>query len=374
MKKFISIILTILIMFQFNFVALAANTATVSADKVSLSQEEPTLIPVKIKNNNGIMGFKITVEYPVDKLDIKSVSRGEITAKGNFNTNFGINDGKFDVLWNNTDDVSGDGTLFVLSAQAATEISKDTAIKLSFSQPDTFNVKYEDVALDCQDIVISAKYIETTTEITTTQKGETTTKAPTPIDTSQIIDAIDTTLEQNGCDNLNDVKDKDNFVKDFNKNLEIITGTNEHYVTDFDTINSMYNSAYEGKFITEITNSIDSNVIDTVIKDTLKEFNAKSIDELDEKDKAKFVQRVEEKLKEQDADVPSISKDLDTDDALDIIKKVYNQKDEDNEQQENDDNVQKGIVITVSVVALIALISIVIIIRKKRRTKLSEAK
>ncbi|MGN0005154.1 MAG: hypothetical protein ACI37Z_04205 [Candidatus Gastranaerophilaceae bacterium] len=370
MKKFISIILTVLLMLQCNIIALAANTATVSADKVSLSQEEPTLIPVKIKNNNGIMGFKITVEYPVDKLDIKSVSRGEITAKGNFNTNFGINDGKFDVLWNNTDDVSGDGTLFVLSAQAATEISKDTAIKLSFSPPDTFNIKYEDVALDCQSIVISAKHIETTTENTTTQKGETTTKAATPIDSSQIIDAVDTTLAQNGCDNLNDVKDKDDFVKDFNKNLEIITGTNEHNVADFDTINSMYNSAYEGQFITEITNNIDSNVIDTVIKDTLKEFNAKSIDELDEKDKAKFVQRVEEKLKEQDTDIPSISEDLNTDDALDIIKKVYNQKNEDNEQQENEENsVQKGIIIAVSVVALIVLISIVIIIRKMRKTK-----
>lgn len=371
MKKFILIILTVLLVLQCNIIAFAANTATISADKVRLSQEEPTLIPVKIKNNNGIMGFRITVEYPVDKIDIKSVSRGEITAKGNFNTNFGINDGKFDVLWNNTDDVSGDGTLFVLSVKAVTEISKDTAITLSFSQPDTFNVKYEDVVLDCKKIVISAKYVETTTEITTTQKEETTTKAPTPIDTSQIIDAIDTTLEQNGCDNLNDVKDKDDFVENFNKNLEIITGTNEHNVTDFDTINSMYNSAYEGQFITEITNNIDSDVIDNVIKDTLKEFNVKSIDELNEKDKAKFVQKVEEKLKEQDADIPSISRDLDTDDALDIIKKVYNQKNEDNEQQENDNNVQKDIIITVSVVALIALISIVIIIRKKRKTKSS---
>lgn len=371
MKKIISIILTVLLVLQCNIIAFAANTATVSADKVSLSQEEPMLIPVKIKNNNGIMGFKMTVEYPVDKIDIKSVSRGEITAKGNFNTNFGINDGKFDVLWNNTDDVSDDGTLFVLSAQAITEISKDTAITLSFSQPDTFNVNYEDVMLDCQDIVISAIHIETTTEITATQKEETTTKVPTPIDTSQIIDAIDTTLEQNGCDNLNDVKDKDDFVENFNKNLEIITGTNEHNVTDFDTINSMYNSAYEGQFITEISNNIDSNVVDTVIQDTLKELNAKSIDELDEKDKAKFVQKVEEKLKEQDADIPSISKDLDTDDALDIIKKVHNSTNESNEQQDNDNNAPKGIIIAVSVVVFIALITILIIIRKKRKIKSS---
>ena len=70
------------------------------------------------------MGFKITVEYPVDKVEVKAVSRGELTSKGNFNTNFGINDGKFDVLWNNTENVNGDGTLFVITAISKTPITK----------------------------------------------------------------------------------------------------------------------------------------------------------------------------------------------------------------------------------------------------------
>ena len=56
---------------------------------------------------------------------------------------------------------------------------------------------WEDVTFDCKNIVISADYIEPTTQETTTQNGEAVTKLPVPIDNSQIIDAIDTTLEQN---------------------------------------------------------------------------------------------------------------------------------------------------------------------------------
>lgn len=370
MKKFITIILSLMLILQCNIIAFADDSVTVSADKISLSQEESILIPIKIKNNSGIMGFKMTVEYPVDKINIKSVSRGEITAKGNFNTNFGINDGRFDVLWNNVEEIKTDGSLFLISVQAKTEIKKDTEIKLSFSQPDTFNEKYEDVAFDCKNIVISADYVEPTMEETTKSNNETVTKAPTPLDNSQILDAVKITLEQNGYENLKDVEDTDKFIKDFNKNLETITGSDEHNVTAFDTIKSMYNSAYEGEFIIETTNNVGTDKIHSAIKETLDEFKVKSIDELDEKDKAAFVQKVEEKLKEQNPDTPNISEDLETDAALDIIEKLYDSTDtEENEQQNNENNhSNKVIIIIVISVALVTLIAIVIIILKKKKS------
>lgn len=369
MKKIITIILALLLIFQCNIVALADNSVIVSADKISLSQDEPILIPIKIENNSGIMGFKMTVEYPVDRLDVKSVSRGEITTKGNFNTNLGINDGKFDVLWNNVEEIKNDGTLFLISAQAKAEIKKDTEIKLSFSQPDTFNEKYEDVAFNCKNIVISADYIEPTTEESTTSSEETTTKIPTPIDNSQILDAIDITLEQNGYDKLNNVEDADKFIKDYNKNLETITGSDEHNVTDFDTIKSMYNSAYEGEFITEVTNNIDTDKIQSTVKEALDEFKVKSIDELDDKDKAKFVQKVEKKLKEQNPDTPNISEDLETDNALDIIDKLHDSTNaEETEQQNNEsNNSNKTIIIVVTAVVLVVLSAIIIIILRKKK-------
>lgn len=368
MKKFITIILSLMLILQCNIVAFGDDLVTVFADKISLSQEEPTLIPIKIKNNSGIMGFKMTVEYPVDKLDIKSVSRGEITAKGNFNTNFGINDGRFDVLWNNVDEIKTDGTLFLISAQAKTEIKKDTEIKLSFSQPDTFNEKYEDVAFDCKNIVISTNYVEPTMEETTKGNNETATKAPTALDNSQILDAVKITLEQNGYENLKDVKDKDKFIKAFNKNLETITGSDEHNVTDFDTIKSMYNSAYEGEFITETTNNIDTDKIQSAVKSTLDEFKVKSIDELDEKDKAMFVQKVEEKLKEQNPDTPNISENLETVAALDIIEKLHESTDTEDNQQDNENNHSNKtiIIVVISVVLVVLIVSAIIILKKKK--------
>lgn len=131
----------------------------------------------------------------------------------------------------------------------------------------------------------------------------------------------------------------------------------------------MYKSAYEGEFITETTNNIDTDKIQSAVKETLNEFKAKSIDELDEKDKVAFVQKVEEKLKEQNPDTPNISEDLETDNALDIIEKLYvSTNTEKNEQQDNDSSHSNKVMIIIltSVVLIILLVSAVIIFRKKK--------
>lgn len=369
MKKFLLFILTLTLTLQCGFVCFAAVNPEVYADEIPLVVNELQLIPVNIKNNSGIMGFKMTVEYPSEYINIKSVTKGSVTSRGNFNHNLGLKNNKIDIIWNSIEDVKKDGSLFVLGVQLLKEHNDDIIIKLSFSQEDTFNEAWEDVSFDCKNIVISADYIESTTEESTTSSGETTTKSPTPIDNSQILDAVDVTLEQNGYDNLKDVEDTDKFIKDFNKNLETITGSDEHNVTDFDTIKSMYNSAYEGEFITEVTNNIDTDKIQSVVKETLDEFNVKSINELDDKDKAKFVQKIEEKLKEQNPDTPNISEDLETDNALDIIEKLYDSTNaEENEQQNNESNNSSTTIIIVAIsVLFVALIVSLIIISKRKK-------
>ncbi len=366
MKKLLPFILTLILTLQCSFVCFADVSPEVYADELSLNVNELQLIPVNIKNNSGIMGFKMTVEYPSEYINIKSITKGSVTSGGNFNHNLGLKEDKVDIIWNSIEDVKKDGSLFVLGVELSKEITDNIVIKLSFSQEDTFNEEWEDVIFDCKSIVISAKYIETATKETTTEKGETTTKAPTPIDNSQIIDTVDTTLEQNGYENLKDVEDTDKFIKDFNKNLETITDSNEHNVTDFDTIKSMYNSAYEGEFITETTDNIDADKINSAIKETLDEFKVKSIDELDDKDKSKFVQRVEEKLKEQNPDTPNISEDLETDAALDIIEKLYDSTDTDEQNNENNNSNKTIIIVVISVVSVALLVSAVIIFKKKQ--------
>lgn len=366
MKKFILFLLTLVIFIQGCMICFAGDSSIVYADEVSLNVNEIQLLPVNIKNNSGIMGFKMTVEYPSEYINIKSITKGSVTGGGNFNHNLGLKENKVDIIWNSIEDVKKDGSLFVLGVELLKEFTDDIIIKLSFSQEDTFNENWEDVVFDCKDIIIS---VDSATQETTVSGTENSVKMPTQIDDSQVVDAVEITLEQNGYENLQDIDDTEKFIKDFNENLETITGSNEHNVIDFDTIKSMYNSAYEGEFITETTNNIDPDKIQSVVKETLDEFKVKSVDELDEKDKAAFVQKVEEKLKEQNPGTPNISEDLETDKALDIMKKLYESTDtEENEQQNSENNyLNKVIIIVVISVVLVFLIAIVIIILKKKK-------
>lgn len=366
MKKFILFLLTLVISIQGCMICLASNNPIIYADEVSLSVNEIQLLPVNIKNNSGIMGFKIIVEYPSEYINIKSITKGSVTSGGNFNHNLGLKENKVDIIWNSIEDVKKDGSLFVLGVELLKEITDDIIIKLSFSQEDTFNENWEDVVFDCKDIIIS---VYSVTQETTVSGTENSVKMPTQIDDSQVIDAVKITLEQNGYENLQDVDDTEKFIKDFNENLETITGSNEHNVADFDTIKSMYTSAYEGEFIIEITNNIDTDKIQFAVKETLDEFNVKSIDELDEKDKVEFVQKLEEKLKEQNPGTPNISEDLEADKALDIIEKLYELTDTKDNQQGNENNHSNQIIIVVVIsVALAVLIAIVIIILKKKKS------
>lgn len=365
MKKFLTMSLLLLLLLQLSVIAFAENMITVSADAVHLGQEEPILIPVKIENNSGLMGFKITVEYPADKVDVKSLSRGEFTSVGNFNSNFGINDGRFDVLWNYTEEIKSDGILFLIAVQLKTAITEDTEIKLSFSQRDTFNEKYEEVPINCKNIVIRADPIEQTT----TENPSGVSNAAKPIDNSQILDAVKITLEQNGYDNLSDVKDTDKFVADFNKNLEMITGTNTHNVTSFETLKSMYNSAYEGVFIKELTENADTNDIQSAIVGALEDLRVRSISEIQNKNEAEFIEAVEKNLKQYAPETPNISKDLDSDAALSIIDKLYQASDFESEvlPESKNDSLKRTLgFVGVAAVLLAVIVSIVILHKKKK--------
>ncbi len=376
MKKSLIILLSLILFLQINTISFAVDVVTVSADTTYLTKEQLTLIPIKIKNNSGLMGFRITVEYPTDKIDIRSVSRGDFTSVGNFSTNFGINDGKFDVLWNNTNEVERDGTLFLVSAQLKTEIKEDVTIKLSFSQRDTFDEKYEDVYIECNNMVISSYYIEPSIEESNTQNDSTINKNLS-IDNSQVLEAIKITLNQNKVDSLSKVISKDEFVENFNKNLETITGTDAHNVTSFETIISMYNSAYEGEFIKEVSNNVDSYKIQASIENALKDCNAQSVDKLQNKDKSAFIEKVEKNLKQYDNEIPSLSTDLDTETALGIIGKIYNAQDthisESGNAIENKNNIGKNIFYIVLIAIILGIISIFAYCKKnKYKTKFNQ--
>ena len=86
MKKLLSVLLAGLFIFVLNTSAFAAGNAVVFSDEINTTLKEEFVVPVKIKNNSGLMGFKITVKYPDSQITLKNVSSGSLTGSGLFNT------------------------------------------------------------------------------------------------------------------------------------------------------------------------------------------------------------------------------------------------------------------------------------------------
>lgn len=109
-------------------------------------------IPVFIKNNNGIMGYKVTISYDEEILSPLNVTAGE-SFQGNMADNVDIKTGVFDIVWNSNKNVTSDSELFYIEF----EVLKcgNTQLNLSYEQADTFNEDWEDVILTCESIQVA---------------------------------------------------------------------------------------------------------------------------------------------------------------------------------------------------------------------------
>lgn len=375
MKKIISVLLFTLLILSFNICSFAAEPVSVRADDVTLVQNQEISVPVKIENNSGIMGFKITVEYPVDKIDIKSVSRGDITSKGNFNTNFGINDGRFDVLWNNVEESGDNGSLFIITVEPVSTSDFNTEIKLSYSQPDTFNEKYEDVIFDCRNIAVSFSVNENQNDSETTTTQITSEKQDSlAYDNNHILTAVKESLAEYGYASLSEINSDNQqyFLDTVNQKLSELSNGKYAAIDSFENLISLYNSAYEGVFITDITNEISSENIQQAIHDALKTVGADSISELKDDKKEEFVKELEKNLKNYNSSIPSISEDIDVDKALDIAEKLDDTTKPTQSQQdpaESSNTTKTWIVVIVSVLGVAVIVAVIMVILKKRRRK-----
>lgn len=313
MKKLLSVIIALFMLIQINIVAFAADGCDISGKNVSVAVGNRVEIPVTISSNSGIMGFRLTVKYDSDKVDIKAVSRGDITSNGNFSTNFGINDGVFDILWNNTEELKEDGTLFKLTITAKEKLKDNSTILISFNQRDTFNEQYEDVYFNCKNITVTKSNAPTTD--------------PGAIELPDL-PIEDTTTELTSQEHSSDAKKP--------------------------TENSSVGS--------------NSGIQDT-IKDVLNEMNVPSAEKIPNEKREEFVNSVKEKLKEKNGDTPSILDDLETDDAFEILKGIEKQ----NAQSSENDKYTKTRTNTIIVCSSVAVIIITVIILlsimyKKKKT------
>lgn len=130
----------------------ADETASVYSEKINATIGEKIIVPVKISNNHGIMGYKLIFDYDYNALKPVSVTVGS-KFNGNFAENSTSVPGRIYVVWNGNSDVTVDGDLLYIEFEVLQQ--GDTDILVSYSQGDTFNEAWEDVFLNCKNISVT---------------------------------------------------------------------------------------------------------------------------------------------------------------------------------------------------------------------------
>lgn len=154
MKKLFAVILTFVFLFSAASLAFAEIGAPrVSAQSVAVRAGEQVTIPFVIENNPGIMGFGFVITYDPAVLKPLKTARGDMLS-GLFDDNLDAgNTGRLKVLFAGNDDIKSNGTLFTVTFSVLSLEEAEYRAQMRCVQGDTFNAKWEDVALACDEIV-----------------------------------------------------------------------------------------------------------------------------------------------------------------------------------------------------------------------------
>lgn len=349
--------------------AFAATTAEVYAEQITASTDKAILIPVKIKNNSGVMGFKITVSYDKTILGSPKITSGDIINNGMINDSVGVSpEGTFDVVWSGTQNAVGDGTLMIISFSAVR--AEDTLVKLSYSQTDTFNEAWEDIELKCSDISVrfseevSESIKETEASVNQSQK---------PPNNEEIKNAVDIALGETGKGNIDEIPEEEmaDFVDRTNEILGTLTGKPEKPYENTEEIKKDYNNAVADEFIDDVKESVDSDKIESAINDSLSSVGAASIDKISADKKSEFVQKVESNLSQYAPDIDKISDKLTDVEVIEAMKQLQNENavaaTEGTKLPEPPPKTNTAVIIAISLaaVAVVTAVAMIIIKRKK---------
>lgn len=360
----------------------SVSSASVQGDAVEVKPGETIVIPVNISDNTGVMGFKATVEYPSDVFCNPEVSRGVVTAKGMFNDSIvEATNGEFDVLWNHTADVKEDGVIFLMQFDV-TEFAEDGnyAIKLTYSQPDTFNEKWEDVVLNVSDISVDinsdAEATDTTIQRETVPKNneDYVKEILGKVDSKYIQESIEDALEGVGVPSISELDDDkyENFDNIVSHAIDTYGVEVQNKPSDKQGYEALYNKAVADNFIASVLEYVDSEDVITVIDNVLKSYSVDGVEEISDESVDDFVSDVINELKEKGVQIEEIPYGVD---KLKVIKFLYDEANEFSdaknqiEPQMNNDNMLKIMNWLGGVVLVSIMITFVIVIIRRRRNK-----
>ena len=129
---------------------VAADLPQVYTDEITVEAGDTVTVPIKVRNNTGLVGFCLILKYDQDVFTPKTVRSGELTQSGILDDSIETSkNNTFKIIWSNTEDVTEDGILVNVDFEVSEYARGTQSIDISYSQPDTFNESWEDVALDC---------------------------------------------------------------------------------------------------------------------------------------------------------------------------------------------------------------------------------
>lgn len=372
-------IVTIVLLLIPNMIAFAVDSARVFSDDVVVGLNEDFVVPVKLQNNKGIMGFKINVSYPDRQIKLKNISGGSITQTGLFNTS--ITDyysvkGSFDVVWSDSQNFSSDGTLFMLTFETLGHADYgEYEIKFSYSPDDTFNEKWQSVELDCENIKIKIaddktvqKEKEKSTSVSVNAgKGE-------KVTDDYLIASVQSVLDSYMLMDITDVTDdsqKESILKFVNSRNLSFSPDSVQYAS-FEELKQAYFTALKNEAVSGVIESVDGDKIIEISGNIFDKYGADSFSELMGEDKQQAVNEALSSIASQGADTQNFAYVTDEDVMADTFDELFGEA---KNQQENGIKVEEKpaskswIIITVATVLTLLIVLVVTIIVIKKRNK-----
>lgn len=376
MKKFICLFLPLLLLLNVT-TAFAVAKTEIYSDTVYAMQGDTATVPIKIRNNAGIMGFRLTFTYP-DELGSPEVLRGALLNEGLLNDSITeATKDSFDVVWSNTQNVTGDGTVLLLNFKVSSDAQNGNyKIDVSYNEADTFNEAMQDVVFCCKsvEIVIGKNTVETTS----TEASPSVTQKP--------IEDVDSLFLKISFEKVLDFLNIESFDlmsdEDFEKFKELISKELVNYGASGDELDNkskdeieeIYNDVSKDAFVDSVVNTVDGNVIDNAIKENLDAVGAENIGSIPPEKQMEFVDGVVNTLTDNGAGINELPDSFTGEQAIDAIESVSTRNEAEFEvevddfvPQEKPKNYILYIAVGITAVAIIAVIAVLIIKRKTQR-------
>lgn len=153
----IAAIIFLLYKFYLNNDDSTSPTIIVSDESAKIGGE--AYVTVSVKNNPGIAGFVLELEYDRDKLKPVEITKGDIISEGLFDSNLSMqeSEGLLKATWFNVSDMTKDGELYTIKFKVISETKGKVPVTISYTEGNIANQALELVEFETKDANVTIK-------------------------------------------------------------------------------------------------------------------------------------------------------------------------------------------------------------------------